>query len=55
MISEIGTTSYNGMSKDDSLNNLVFTHVGDPTEDIGIEANVVFRNVYTALNEDLPL
>lgn len=33
----------------------MFTHVGDPTKDIGMETNVVLRDVYAALNEDLAL
>jgi hypothetical protein len=32
-----------------------FTHAGDPTKDIGIKANMVLRNVYAPLNEDLTL
>lgn len=31
------------------------THVGDPTEDVGVEAHVVFGNVEPALDEDVPL
>lgn len=32
-----------------------FTHISDPAENIGIEAYMVLRNIYTALNEDLTL
>jgi hypothetical protein len=32
-----------------------FTHIGDPTKDISMEANVVLRDVYAALNENLTL
>jgi hypothetical protein len=31
------------------------THIGNPAENIGIKANVVLRNIYAALNEDLTL
>ena len=46
--------SYHGISEDDSLNT-IFTHVSDPTKDLSMEANMVLRNIYAALNEDLPL
>ena len=31
------------------------TYVGDPTEDIGMETDVVLRDVYATLNENLAL
>ena len=41
--------------KGEGSNVRCFTHIGDPTKDIGIKADVVLRNVYAALNEDLSL
>lgn len=41
--------------KGEGSNVRCFTHTGDPTKDIGIKADVVLRNVYAALNEDLSL
>lgn len=31
------------------------THIGDPSKDVGVEADVVLRDVETALQEDLSL
>jgi hypothetical protein len=31
------------------------TYISDPAENIGMKANMVLRNIYAALNEDLTL
>ena len=41
--------------RNDGLEHGCFTYVGDPAENIGMKANMVLRNIYATLNEDLTL
>ena len=67
MISCMGIANYMRERVTDAINERVLirvasrtrdrgeTHVGDPTEDVGVEAHVVFGNIESPLDEDVPL